>query len=117
MNLDEFITATMTQIIKGIKNSQKVAKDNGAKISSASLKIVGAAGGGGIVYYDKSSGEIVQYVEFDIAVTTKEGDKEKGGVGVFVGSFGIGAQAQIENEKSSLNRIKFSIPLYLPKNI
>jgi hypothetical protein len=115
MNLNEFITATLTQIIQGIKSAQKVANENGAKISSTNLTFTGAKSGAGIVYYDKISLEIVQYVDFDIAVTTKEGDKEKGGVGIFVGSFGVGAQAQTENERSSLNRIKFSIPLYLPK--
>jgi len=115
MKLDEFIFESLKQVIDGIEKSQEYAKEKGASISAENLTFVGAKNGAGIVFMNQRSGEIVEKIEFDIAVTAKEGDKAKGGIGLFVGALGIGTQGQVESENSSISRLKFSIPLHLPK--
>lgn len=115
MKLDEFIYESIKQVIDGIDSAREYAETKGAKISGEHLNFIGAKNGGGVVYMNQSNGEIIEKIEFDIAVAAKEGDKLKGGVGLFVGAVGIGTQGYIESENSSMSRIKFSVPLHLPK--
>lgn len=115
MKLDEFIFESIKQVLDGIGSARDYAESKGSKISGENLNFTGAKNGAGIVYYNGTSGEIVERIEFDIAVTAKEGDKSKGGVGLFVGAIGLGAQGETNSENSSISRIRFSVPLYLPK--
>lgn len=61
-------------------------------------------------------GALVQFVEFDISVTTQKDSKAKSGLGIFVGAFGMGAKGEIGANDSSLNRIKFKVPISFPYN-
>ena len=97
MELRDFVAETLKQIIDGVKLAQEHAKDAGAAINPPS-----------------PAHRAPQFIEFDVAVTTTEGDQIKGGAGVFVGPVGLGTQAQSEATSSAVNRIKFSIPLLLP---
>ena len=115
MKVDEFIFESIKQVTDGIDNARDYAETKGAKISGENLNFIGAKNGGGIVYMNQDNSEIIEKIDFDIAVTAKEGDKVKGGVGLFVGAVGIGTQGHIESENSSMSRIKFSVPLHLPK--
>lgn len=115
MKLDDFISETISQIINGIKKANEFAKENGGKIDASNLGYTGSKGGGGIIFFDISTREIVQNIEFDIAVTANDTEKGKSGIGVFIGSIGLGTQIENGNENTIVNRIKFSIPLYLPK--
>lgn len=115
MKLDEFIFESIKQVVDGIEKARDYAETKGSKISGKGLSFVGAQNGAGIVFYDSNNGEIIEKIEFDVAVTAKEGDTTKGGAGLFVGAFGIGVQGQTESENSSMSRIKFSVPLFLPK--
>ena len=63
----------------------------------------------------KSDYRVTQTIDFDIAVTTSEDDKVNAGVGIFVGPVGLGTKASLENVNTSLNRMKFSVPVLLPQ--
>ncbi len=115
MKLDEFIFESLKQVIDGIEKAQDYAESKGAKVTGNNLGWVGSKGGAGIVFFYNSSREVVEKIDFDVAVTTKEGDKTKAGAGLFVGPFNIGTSGQLENENGSTSRLKFSIPLHLPK--
>ncbi len=56
----------------------------------------------------------IQLVDFDVALTVKEGTETKGGIGIFVGAFGVGSQGQSSAENASLSRVKFVVPITLP---
>jgi hypothetical protein len=56
----------------------------------------------------------VQIIDFDISLTETQGGEAKGGIGVFFGSVGLGAQAKSEAGSSAMNRVKFSVPIMLP---
>ena len=55
-----------------------------------------------------------QMINFDIVVSTQDMDKAKGGVGIFVGEVGIGVKGEAESQSTAVNRIQFSVPVYLP---
>ena len=111
MELQDFVTETLKQIITGVKEATVHAKESGAELNPTNLTW---SGGDTRIITHISNGAIVQNIEFDIAVTTTDSSKSKGGVGVFVGAVGIGTSAQSQEENTSLSRIKFSVPLSLP---
>jgi hypothetical protein len=88
VDLKAFVAETLKQIIAGIEEAQQ----NGIGINSAST----------------------QNVDFDVAVTATEGTDKKGGVGVFVLGFGLGAQGATSVSNSSVSRIRFTVPIFYP---
>lgn len=100
MELDEFIAETLKQVIDGIETAQKYSQKKGK---------------GRIGWSDIShTKDNVRMVEFDVVVTTTDNHQAKGGGGIFVGMVTVGSQVQSGGESQAVNRIRFSIPLFLP---
>ncbi|MFZ3079680.1 MAG: hypothetical protein WA109_08340 [Bellilinea sp.] len=93
MELKEFVSETLTQIIDGVKIAQTQASETNAVIAR--------------------DGDYVK-VEFDVAITTTDVTEGKVGAGIFVASINLGGQARGEISNQTLSHIMFSIPLYLP---
>lgn len=116
MELHEYVTETLKQIINGVKTAQKFATEADAQINPTRMGF-GKYGEPilnlrGVVANNERHG---QMVEFDVAITVTEGDQVKGGIGVFAGPLGVGTQAQTATSNVAVNRIKFSIPVFLPE--
>ena len=111
MELKQFIRETLVQIVAGVKEAQDAVKDTNAEISPTALHY-SPEEGSRLVF--KMGRGIVQFVEFDVAVSTTEAASAKGGLGIFVGEIGIGAKGQVDEQRAAVNRIKFSVPLLLP---
>ena len=60
------------------------------------------------------NGKPISNVEFDIALAEANAKDTKGGIGVFLGSVGLGSQGSSHGESSSHSRIKFSVPIVFP---
>jgi hypothetical protein len=109
MKLESFVGETIKQIINGVVESQKSSQETDAIIcpngihKSKNNEIITAG-----------LGDIVQMIDFDIAVTTTEGKGTSGGVGVFVGPVTLGSKGKSESSNVSVNRIKFSVPIIFP---
>ncbi len=58
----------------------------------------------------KSEWEMLQMIEFDIAVTVVNSTSVEGGGGIKVMGIGAEGTASTATEKSSVSRIKFSVP-------
>lgn len=108
MELSDYISQTLTQIIEGVRNAQEFAKEHGSIINGSN-------------FYQFSTESkladgkhIVQNVEFNVAISITETDDSKGGIGVFAGAFGIGVHGSTGSQIGSINQIKFSIPILLP---
>jgi len=112
MELRDFVAETLRQIIDGIKAAQEYSSDKGAKVNPKKLYF--RTDQGSVKLQDRSTGALVQEIDFDVAVTTTEGTQTKGGIGVFVGPIGLGSQGQSNVNNQSVSRIKFSVPLLLP---
>jgi len=111
MNLEQFISETMKQIIDGVSSAQEYARTKDAYINVPIVKTVNTH------RMTDESLPAPQVVEFDIAVTTTGANDLQGGMGIFVAGLGIGYQAKKNNAEEGVSRIKFSIPVVLPSQV
>lgn len=115
MDLKSFITQVLSEVVQGVQDAQAVLGENAKYINPQLSTQQGPLEKQGLqvsIY-----GQLVQQVEFDVAVTATEGTGTKGGVGVVAGVFALGSQGQSKEEHSNVSRIKFSVPLTLPYGI
>lgn len=109
VELQQFISETLVQIVAGVKDAQTQVEELGGMVHPS-------------IWQDDPTGEYagkiqiskLREVNFDVAVTTSETAGKKGGLGVFVGAVGIGAQAEGASTNSAISRIQFSVLLGLP---
>lgn len=105
MELKDFVSETLKEIIAGVKDAQEYARQNGACINPAEF--------GTLVkpehVIDMGDGKlsIVQPVSFDICVVDKKTKSGKGGIEIVSGGF--------EGTKGTENRVKFSVAVSLPR--
>lgn len=112
MDLREFVAETIKQIVAGVKDAQAVQAENGASVNPRLSTSAELAVKHGILI---ASGSAAQLVQFDVAVTVKEGTGTKGGIGIFAGALNLGSSGQSNNESASVSRVKFFVPLVLPE--
>lgn len=110
MELKEFVAATLAQIVEGVQLAQSRTKTTSAVVNPQLDSSSGKEGS-----FHRGTGTFIREIEFDVAVTTMEASGTKGGVGIFVGAIGLGSQGQSDAAKTQLSRIKFAVPLLLPR--
>ncbi len=112
MDLKEFISRALADIVQGVLDAQDTLGTNGKYINPELSTQQGT--------HEEErrlvsiQGQLVQAVDFDVAVTATEGTGTKGGIGVVAGVFALGSQGQSTAETSAVSRIKFSVPVALP---
>jgi hypothetical protein len=111
MQLKDFVSNTLNEIVEGIVAAQEFGRERGALVNPKGLTGLKTS----VTYWDSATGTAPEQVEFDVAITAGEGKGTKGGIGVFVGSFALGSQGESESSKSSVSRVKFSIPVHFPR--
>jgi hypothetical protein len=112
MELQTFIESSLTQIIKGLANTGKLAKEHGASLNPRQKQWRFGEG----LYFDKATGAVLSTIEFDIAVTATEGTRTKAGIGVAIASVVLGSQGESTKGNNQTSRIKFSLPVVLPSS-
>ncbi|PKO25461.1 MAG: hypothetical protein CVU35_03935 [Betaproteobacteria bacterium HGW-Betaproteobacteria-8] len=112
MELKEFIGQALADIVQGVLDAQQNLGVNGKYINPELSTQQGTHEKHGKLV--SIQGQLVQIVEFDVAVTATEGKGTKGGIGVVTGVFALGSQGQSSAEISAVSHIKFSIPVTLP---
>jgi len=113
MNLKEFISETLEQIISGVSDAQTNLPGDGEVNPHIWMAQRGDAAKHKIL--ESNSGKWIHLVKFDVAVTVAEGSDTKGGIGLFVGPVTLGSSGGSKLENSSVNRIQFEIPVAYPK--
>lgn len=108
MELKEFISKSLTEIIDGVSEAQSYAKTKGAKINPADFN------GGSNSNFLLNNGGLGQEIEFDVAVNANETSDSKIGAGINVWGVGIGGHSTAGQENSITSRIKFNILVFLP---
>lgn len=119
MNLEQFIEETFKGIINGVKRSQKFAKEHGASVNPSVIGTNLHRGGSQNrpAPADRHGFEMNQMhsIDFDIAVTTTEGDDTRGGGSIHIASaFSIGGEKSKHIEASTISRIRFTLPMEPP---
>ena len=112
MELQEFVTQTLVQIVAGVKQAQVDAKKLGSEVNPHLTAPAAELGQHGFLW---TGGPAAQVVQYDVALTVLEGTGTKGGIGVFAGAVTLGSSGQSKNESTSVSRVKFSVPLTLPE--
>lgn len=107
MRIDEFVSQTLSQIVRGVVDAQGAVDDDGAEINPSVPS--GKAG-----HFDTGTGTHIQDVEFDIAVTVSESEKSGAGLRVGVPWIGGDVAGGSDRQSSTVNRIKFTVPVRLP---
>lgn len=113
MELKDFVTATLTQIVEGVFAAQAVAHQHDARVGSMTSGISTAASSAslGMIF---SEGSYVQIVEFDVALTVTDGTGTRGGIGVLGGFVNLGSAGESKAETTAASRVKFTVPVRLP---
>ena len=62
----------------------------------------------------KNKAHVVQDVSFNIALTSTSNSEDKTGIGVMLGSFGIGGNKTSSDGNTSNTNISFSVPVVFP---
>lgn len=116
MELKDFVSQAISQITEGVIEAQRKLSPSGALINPRMRHLlpqgeknyasVGWAEGGGNVP--------VLMVNFDVAVTTTEGTKTSGGIGVVTGILSLGSTGASDRGNTAATRIAFQVPLMLP---
>ena len=112
MNLREFVKSALVEIIAGVAEARMEAKAHGSTIGSD--RVYGATVAAKVI--TDGRGRSVTTVEFDIALADASAKDTKGGIGVFLGSVGLGTQGASHDEASSHSRIKFSVNVVFPSD-
>ena len=105
MELDKFVSKTLSMISKGVAEAQKECREYGVVVNDAPSTMHRDTG----VYGSNYS--ILQTVEFDVAITTEDSSNGEGKISVM--GIGVGGGNQSKDTYSS--RIKFNVPVSFPK--
>ena len=103
MELKDFISNTLKQIVDGISDSKGYAKDKKAFVVPNNAE----------AEFDMTHREIYS-VKFDIAITTTDNTKSETGVGIFVAAVGLGGKTGSSSGNQAISRIQFEVPIKYP---
>ena len=110
MELQEFIKTALTEIVAGVADARSTVRERGGSVGS--MMLYGYVKENKILTDDNS--RPVTTVEFDIALAEGNSKETKGGIGVYLGSIGLGSQGSSSGESSTQSRIRFTVPVILP---
>ena len=118
MNLEDFISQSLTQIAKGIEKANTELSESDAIVSPKNVKDVQKNNISTFGNIKLKNGEwsVVQEIVFDVAVTASQGTESKAGAGISVGAITLGGVGKEDSQNTSVSRLKFSIPMLLPLN-
>lgn len=105
MDLKEFVSETLKEIIAGVKDAQEYAKENGACINPNEFGSLTKPEH--IINLGDGNVSIVQPVSFDVCIVSKKTKSGKGGIEIVSGG--------MESMKGTESRVKFSVAVALPR--
>ncbi len=117
MELKEFVSQSIVEIIEGITNAQsRISNDDTQIVPNVQrLFTQSNTGGSNLALGWDDKGNLIHTIEFDVAVTATEGSESKSGIGVVTGVFGLGAQGKTTDTNQSISHLKFRIPISFPR--
>lgn len=105
MELDKFVSKTLSMISKGVHDAQKECSEYGAMVNDAPNSLHKDHG----VYGSNES--ILQHVEFNVAITTEDTSNGEGKISVL----GIGMSGGTQSKDVYTSHVKFSVPISFPR--
>ena len=114
MNLQDFISESLSQLVKGVIDAQNGLKDTGALVVPEMSSTLNTASIGSA---KDRPGQPVTLVEFDILVTVFEKKESGFNLGVAFSVISGGGKSGKKSDYGENSRMKFGVPLVLPTNI
>lgn len=104
MDLKTFVAETLCQIQQGVQEAINRRSEEG---------------GEGVINphygrYDEETKEIVEKVQFDVAVTVSEGEEKEGRAGLRVLSVGLDGAAKGSKASETVSRVQFAVRIVPP---
>ncbi|MGL6159485.1 hypothetical protein [Microbulbifer sp.] len=117
MDLKEFIRESLVQISEGIIEANEQLKDTTAIANPHGIQAYSneAKAYGRINETFQQKEQLVQLVDFDVALHADSGSEAGGGLKLSIASIGVDGGKKSTESSSSESRIKFSIPMVYPK--
>lgn len=116
MDLEEFVSGTLTQIVKGVVKAQDALTGTGALINP-SAHYLNTKESAPAIRDEKGFLHQVREVEFDVAVTVGDVQAANAGAGIQVFGAKIGARGEVTYENSTVSRVKFVVPIAFPSTV
>lgn len=113
MNLKEFISESLTQLIDGVIDAQKRTRGLGAEIVPPVFNLPKSMERMEDVYH-AGRRFLAHLVDFDVAVTVSETKEAGGTVGVVVAGIGLGGKGKSRANTDTTSRIRFKVPVMYP---
>ena len=117
IQLQDFVKETIVQIVNGVKAAQEARRGTKARVNPRGLTYPTTADNKQGRRWDFGTAQYAEDIEFDVAVAAAEGTETKGGVGVVAAIFALGAQGKSDASSSTVSRIKFTVPVFLPESL
>ena len=113
MELKDFIAQTISQVMEGVKEAQKLAEKVGGAVNPKGQLYLTAESA---PFQDKETTRIGDFIHFDVAVEVTEGKTESGGAKLSIPTLGgFGGELSGKMENRLINRVNFRLPVIYPK--
>ncbi len=119
MDLEQFVETTLKQVINGVKKAQENTRlpgknhREGDLVNPPVMYAADSAPRG--KYFSTMRNDLVHFIDFDVAVTTDLRSEVKGGLSLRIAGVGFGGEGGTVDKDSVVSRIKFQVPLVLPR--
>ncbi|WPD22960.1 MAG: hypothetical protein SD837_00055 [Candidatus Electrothrix scaldis] len=110
MELKDFISETLTQLVEGIADAQSRVDGKGGRVCPYTYNKPEHKS---VIAKTKDNLPVVA-VDFDVLITAEDGTGTKGNVSVVAGIFNLGSQGESKHSNQSASRVKFMVPVALP---
>ena len=116
MELKEFVSETITQIMEGIIDAQKAVANKNGLVNPKRLGSRGTEQLEAVIKDEngKDINRLIERIDFEVALTEVEKSNKKTGIGVSFSSLTIGSEKKKGGENTSLTTVRFSIPIVFP---
>lgn len=111
MELKLFFQEAIENIVDGVVAAQSSIKDKGAEINPRKVQFQENG------QWNNHNSGMPRFVEFDVGLTSANKTGSSEGIGVFLGSISLGKKNNEGTEHVAVTRIKFSVPLVLPRGV
>ena len=104
VELGEFVSEALEQIIVGVRTAQEKTAGAVAPLTKAQSEDA----------YFGGTRRQAQLVEFDIAITATQESGRGAKIGVLAATLGVGVEKQVAEQTERVSRVRFSVPVVFP---
>jgi hypothetical protein len=114
-SVQAFVHDALVQVARGVMAAQQSLADTHARVNpQLHLTVSQVKELAGDFLISGNTRELVQIVEFDLAITARDTTKAGGGIGVVAGVLRADARGGEEESSERVSRLRFRVPISFP---